>query len=144
MYIEILRVIIGSHNLLIPGCYMYMPDEVFHDWKSIRIKEEEEVYCIFVTSVSNIFNCELIPSVNCEFKSRSWRDVLDTTLWDKIGQWLATGGWFSLDTPVSSTNKTDCHDIAEILLSGVKHHNPNLSVSMNICTEITISDEVVV
>jgi hypothetical protein len=24
--------------------------------------------------------------------------------------------WFSLDTPVSSTNKTDLHDIAEILL----------------------------
>jgi hypothetical protein len=21
---------------------LYMPDEVFHDWKSIRIKEEEE------------------------------------------------------------------------------------------------------
>ena len=28
--------IIGSHNLLIPGCYIYIPDEVFHDWKSIR------------------------------------------------------------------------------------------------------------
>ena len=26
------------------------------------------------------------------------------------------GRWFSPDTPVSSTNKTDCHDIAEILL----------------------------
>ena len=24
--------------------------------------------------------------------------------------------WFSSRTPVSSTNKTDCHDIAEILL----------------------------
>jgi hypothetical protein len=24
--------------------------------------------------------------------------------------------WFSLGTPVSSTNKTDCHDITEILL----------------------------
>ena len=24
--------------------------------------------------------------------------------------------WFSPDTPVSSTNKTDCHDISEILL----------------------------
>ena len=23
--------------------------------------------------------------------------------------------WFSLNTPVSSTNKTDCHDITEIL-----------------------------
>jgi len=26
------------------------------------------------------------------------------------------GWWFSPDTPVSSTNKTDRHDIAEILL----------------------------
>jgi hypothetical protein len=29
---------------------------------------------------------------------------------------LATGLWFSPDTPVSSTNKTDCHNINEILL----------------------------
>jgi len=29
---------------------------------------------------------------------------------------LATGRWFSLGTPVSSTNKTDRHDITEILL----------------------------
>jgi hypothetical protein len=27
-----------------------------------------------------------------------------------------TGQWFSLGTPVSSTNKTDRHDITEILL----------------------------
>jgi hypothetical protein len=27
-----------------------------------------------------------------------------------------TGRWFSPGTPVSSTNKTDCHDIIEILL----------------------------
>ena len=29
---------------------------------------------------------------------------------------LATARWFSLGTLVSSTNKTDCHDITEILL----------------------------
>ena len=29
---------------------------------------------------------------------------------------LATGHWFSLGTPDSSTNKTDRHDITEILL----------------------------
>jgi hypothetical protein len=29
---------------------------------------------------------------------------------------LATGQWFSPGIPVSSTNKTDRHDIAEILL----------------------------
>jgi hypothetical protein len=39
-----------------------------------------------------------------------------TTLCDKVCQWLATGRWFSLGPPVSSTNKTDHHDITEILL----------------------------
>ena len=60
---------------------------------------------------------------SCEFKPRSWRGVLDTTICDKVWLRLATGRWFSPDTLVSSTNKTDCHDITEILL---KHHKPNL------------------
>ena len=42
---------------------------------------------------------------SCEFESHSWRGVLDTTLCDKVCQWLATGRWFSLGTPVSSTKK---------------------------------------
>ena len=39
-----------------------------------------------------------------------------TTLCDKVCQWLVTGRWFFSDAPVSSTNKTDRHDIAKILL----------------------------
>jgi hypothetical protein len=35
---------------------------------------------------------------------------------DKVYQLLAHGWWFSLGTPASSTTKTSCHDIAEILL----------------------------
>jgi hypothetical protein len=42
-----------------------------------------------------------------------------TTLCDKFCQWLATGRWFSPGPPISSTNKTYCHDIAEILLNVV-------------------------
>jgi len=38
------------------------------------------------------------------------------TTCDKVCQWNATGRWFSPDPPVSSTNKTDLHDITEILL----------------------------
>jgi len=34
----------------------------------------------------------------------------------KVCQWLAPGRWFSPGTPVSSTNKTDGHDITKILL----------------------------
>jgi hypothetical protein len=48
-----------------------------------------------------------------EFESRSWRGVLNTTLCDEVCQCLATGLWLS---PVSSTTKTDRHDIPEILL----------------------------
>ena len=51
-----------------------------------------------------------------EFETRSWRGELDTTLCDKVCQWLAAGRWFSPGTHVSSTNRTDCHDITEILL----------------------------
>ena len=39
-----------------------------------------------------------------------------TTLCDKVCQWLATRRWFSPHPLVSSTNKTDRYDIAEILL----------------------------
>ena len=47
------------------------------------------------------------------------RGVLETTLCDKVCQWLAAGWWFSPGTPVSSTIKTDCHDMIEILLKVV-------------------------
>ena len=33
-----------------------------------------------------------------------------------VCQWLEAGRWFSSGIPVSSTNKTDRHDIAELLL----------------------------
>jgi len=39
-----------------------------------------------------------------------------TTVCDKVCQWLATGRWFYPGIPVSSTNKTDSHDITKILL----------------------------
>ena len=52
----------------------------------------------------------------CEFESSSWWGVLDTTLYDKVCQWLATGQLFSPGTAVSSINKTDRHDITGILL----------------------------
>ena len=35
---------------------------------------------------------------------------------DKVYRLLAHGRWFSPGTPASSTTKTGCHDIAEILL----------------------------
>jgi hypothetical protein len=45
---------------------------------------------------------------------------------DKAYQLLAHGQWFSLCTPASSTTKTGCHDIAEILLKVVLKHNKSI------------------
>ena len=39
-----------------------------------------------------------------------------TTLCDNVCQWLATGRWFFPGLPVSSTNKTDHHDITDEIL----------------------------
>jgi len=44
--------------------------------------------------------------------------VLDRSLCDKVCQWFKAGQWFSLGTLVSTTNKTDRHDI-NIVGSGV-------------------------
>jgi hypothetical protein len=51
-----------------------------------------------------------------EFESQSLRGVLDGALCDKLYQRIVAGRWFFLGTAVSSTNKTDRHDITEILL----------------------------
>ena len=57
----------------------------------------------------------IIPDIytRSESESRSWR----YTLCDKAYQSLAAGRWFSPGTPVSSANKTDRHNITEILVS---------------------------
>jgi hypothetical protein len=71
----------------------------------------------------------------CEFEPRSWRGGLDATLCDKVCQWLATGRWVSPGTPVSSTNKTKRHDIAEILLKvalSTINQPTNLSITINV------------
>jgi hypothetical protein len=56
-----------------------------------------------------------LECINKIEKTKQYHTV-DTTLCDKVCQWLTAGRWFSPDTPVSSTNKTGSHDITEILL----------------------------
>ena len=68
-----------------------------------------------------------------------------TKLCDKVCQWLATGRWFSQGTPVSSTNKADHHDIAEILFK-VKtltltpfQFKSNFSTSISFLTDLRVT-----
>ena len=74
---------------------------------------------MIVINGSWIYNylCNLcLASLKLRVPTQSLRGALDTTFCDKICQWLATGRWFSPRTPISSTNKSYCHDITEILL----------------------------
>ena len=54
---------------------------------------------------------------------------------DKVYQLLAHGRWFSPGTPASSTTKTSCHEIAEILLKmAIKNKNQiMISISHDVC-----------
>ena len=47
---------------------------------------------------------------------KTYQTLLDTTLCDKVYQRLAASRWFSSGIPVTSTNKTDRHNITEIAL----------------------------
>jgi len=74
----------------------------------------------------------------CDFAGILLR-VRCTTLCDKVCQWLATGRWFSLGTPVSSTNKINRHDASDILLkealNTIKPTNQNKIVyDRSLCT----------
>jgi methyl coenzyme M reductase subunit D len=53
---------------------------------------------------------------------------------------LAEGQWFSPGTSVSSTNKTDCQDITEILYNTIIPFSYDISTTkyMHVC--ITISE----
>ena len=54
----------------------------------------------------------MCPDVHVHIKYKR----INTTLWDKFCQWFVADRWFSSCTPVSSTNKTDRHDITKVLL----------------------------
>ena len=84
------------------------------------------------------------------FESCSWRGVLDTTLCDKVCQWLATGHWFSPGTLVSSTIKNwQPRYNWNVVESGAKNpthiyvhriHHIDLSCYVSDCTVGTCDD----
>ena len=58
---------------------------------------------------------------------------------DSVYQLLPRGLWFPPGTPASSTTKTGCHDIAEILLKvALKHQKSNQSNQFIYCTILVL------
>ena len=72
-------------------------------------------FLIFIISsmIPGAVRDQCISPLYCELEPCSRRCVLDTTLCVKVCQWISPG------SQVSSTNKTDRHDITEILLKVV-------------------------
>jgi hypothetical protein len=62
------------------------------------------VVVIMVVEFTTMCAISAYHHTSCEFEPRLWRGV------------LATDQWFSPGPPVSSSNKTDHHDITEIML----------------------------
>ena len=72
--------------------------------------------CHFCDIVYNYLCNQCLSPLTMWVQTPLRRGVLDTALCDKVCQWLVEGRWFSL---LSSTSKTDCHDISEILIKVV-------------------------
>ena len=72
---------------------------------------------LIVVGLTTIYAISALSPLTLWVRIPLKRGVLDTTLCDKVCQWLAAGRWFSLGTVISPTNKTDCYDIHEILLN---------------------------
>ena len=87
--------------------------------KSFLFSKESSWSCSYNSWIYNyICNQCLQPLILC-VRIPLRRGVLDSTLCDKVCQWLAAGRWFSPVTAVSSSKKTERHEIAETLLKGV-------------------------
>ena len=106
-------------NFLFITCYL--DKQRMLDSMYVHLIDKSDSQC-FLAAVVVVIVWYLVSNYLCNQCLMLWvltplrRGVLDTTLCDKVCQWLATDRLFSPGTPVSSTNTTDCHDITEILL----------------------------
>ena len=97
-----------------------------------------EYYYIFYTNIVAVIvwiynylcNQCLSPLMLWVWILHRW-SVLDTTLCNKVCQWRVTGRWFSSCTPVSCTNKTDRHDIAQTYLKVVLNTITPIQISIH-------------
>ena len=75
-----------------------------------------EIFCPLLTAIASPKIYQYLSPLMLRVRIPLRQGVLDTTLCDKVCQWFAAGRWFSPGTPVSATNKSNRHDITEILL----------------------------
>jgi hypothetical protein len=83
------------------------------------IELQNQITIVVVRTRSLIYSMTFVV-----FVQSSWWGVLDTTLCDKVCQWLAGGQWLFPDTPVFQPIKHwPPRYNWNIVVSGIKHHN---------------------
>jgi hypothetical protein len=72
-------------------------------------------FCLFLNPIVQLLLfCSYMSVIPIKYVYTKY--INKWTICDKVCQWLAAGLWISPGTLVSFTNKTDHHDITEILL----------------------------
>ena len=105
--------------------------------KYIVSHDQDKKKCVLYMTKYGTYNVQYMYIINLWSYNGSWiynymylcnQYLSPMMLWvrisirarcDEVCQCLATGRWFSPGAPVSSTNKTDGHDITEIFLKVV-------------------------
>jgi hypothetical protein len=114
---QIVHVCLSSINIHVLSDKSSINVHVLSDKSSIKVhvlSDKSSINIHVLSDKSSMYYCWYIL-LKMDFS----RGVLNTSICDQVSQWLATGQWFSQGTLVSSTNKTDRHDITEILLKVV-------------------------
>jgi hypothetical protein len=95
---------------------MLLTPTYFYSWMLSRKFKEPSWSWSYGSWIYNYLSNQYLSPLTLWVRIPLRQGVLDTTLCDKVCQWLTAGRWLSPGTPVSSTNKTDRHDITGILL----------------------------
>ena len=103
-----------------------------HKFQELYMKYSMSLWAVVIACLLDLYLCN-----RCQSPLMLWVRILlrarCITLCDKVCQWLATGRWSSPGTPVPSSNKTDGHNITEILLKvALRHHKPNHNQYINV------------
>jgi hypothetical protein len=103
-----------SHNVLSSTPHL----TIYNYWASkiVNTRVDSLMFTSYDSCIYNYLCNQCLSPLTLRVRIPVRWGVLDKTLCDKVCQWLAAGRWFSPGNAVSSTNATDRHDIAEILL----------------------------
>jgi hypothetical protein len=125
-----------SFNIFFPKCPTHSR-EMFDKFESQHSLSPTIWSDIVVGRESGYLN-SVYHHKSCDFESRSWWGVLDTTLCDKVCQWLVTCWCFSLPRPVHKSNfrcmLQYTPSVSTLILSGRTYSSQNVRLTPEKCS----------